>query len=206
MVEQATEQLNDDTANIVNNGENENTGTHPKEKTYTQSEVEEIIKRRLNRVKAEDAGGRETEQAERERALLEREQTLNARDMINAAQAQLDANNFPPEFVGLLKLDTPETLAESMVILSAILHEYFQPRRLSAFHKSEIPPDKLRYYERSGEWCEAQFSRVEKKDEAKEAEDMLRAAMALGERPDPKDEVSERVRGFRGIRGFKRKT
>lgn len=81
-------------------------------KTFTQEEVNEIIKNRLSRVKGEKS---ETEKHldEREKELTERENRLTANELLRD-------KNLPPESIGLVNLENEETLKESIELMSRL--------------------------------------------------------------------------------------
>ena len=95
--------------------ENMNTGTDQdkNERTFTQEEVNKIIKDRLAREKGEKSKD-EKRLEEREAELTRREQRLNAAEL-------LQKNNLPPESIDLLNLESEETLNSFIELLGKLL-------------------------------------------------------------------------------------
>ena len=76
------------------------------EKTFTQEEVNEIIKSRLSRVKAEKTEETNKRLDEREAELVQRENRLTAAELIQKKK-------LPPESIELVNLADKETVSAS---------------------------------------------------------------------------------------------
>lgn len=88
-------------------------------RTFTQEEVNEIVKNRLSRAKGEKEDDkkrldeRETELTKREEALTKKEHRLMADELLRE-------KNLPPESIGLVDLSNKETLKESIDLMSRL--------------------------------------------------------------------------------------
>lgn len=83
------------------------------EKTFTQEEVNEIIKSRLSRVKAEKTEETNKRLDEREAELVQRENRLTAAELIQK-------KNLPPESIELVNLADKETVSASIDLMEKL--------------------------------------------------------------------------------------
>lgn len=90
---------------------NEANGSVEAGKTFTQDEVNQIVKNRLK----EERGKMQKEQ---DAALLEREQAITAREMRMTAREKLNEKGLPADLVDAINCSDEDTINKSIEILS----------------------------------------------------------------------------------------
>lgn len=89
------------------------------ERTFTQEEVNEIVKNRLSRAKGEKEDDKKRLD-ERETELTKREEELTKKEHRLMADELLREKNLPPESLGLVNLSNKETLKESIDLMARL--------------------------------------------------------------------------------------
>ena len=108
----------------VDNGNNQ-------EKLFTQEEVDSIIRKRLERYKANEPAKESKELEEREEALIRREKELEKRSFSFDCRDYLRMNGYDSSFIDLITADSLDEFKDKADKLHAIIED--EHRQSSAF-------------------------------------------------------------------------
>lgn len=96
-------------------------GNDQGERLFTQEEVNAIVKKRLERVRAEEAGKADEETAQRLAALDQREQELNKRAQDLDRRAYLTDNGYDSDLLDIIAADDLDSFKEKADRLAGMI-------------------------------------------------------------------------------------